>query len=44
MQTKNEELNSESFYRTQKAGNQTPYHLEDTKQYTSQRMYTRKPH
>lgn len=39
MQAENGALNSESFDRTQKAGNQAPYHLEATKQHTSQRKY-----
>ena len=44
MQVKNEALKSESFDRTQEAGNRTSYHLEDTKQNTGQGKYTYEPH
>jgi len=40
MQAKNKAFNSKSFDRSQKAGKQATYSLEDTKLYTSQGKYT----
>jgi hypothetical protein len=39
MKAKNEALKSETVDRTQRDGNQTPYHVEDVKQYTNRGRY-----